>query len=199
MRHPRFPPDSTSEIAFPSKLLRIVASLPHLAALLVVAAGLGASHAAALEPDSGDRAVPWDPKFSTPLNDPRFPVLPGGVVGPALDAGTGSAMATTLPDAARDTAGNVDPTGRQAPLVPPPAETWEQAVESYARLTGEETSNEIDDGQSQRRRVGIALGLVGAIGILAVLAAVRGANPRMSPQTPLSVIRSRAPDTPPTA
>lgn len=104
-------------------IVRIVASLTQMVALLVVAAGLWASHAVAWAANSGDGAVPWDPKFSAPLNDPRFPVLTGGVVGPALDEGTGSATEATLPDAARDTTGNAKPTVQQAPLVPPPAES----------------------------------------------------------------------------
>lgn len=181
MRNQPSSPDMTIETALPSKIVRIVVSLTCVAALLVVTAGLGAPP-----------AVAWDPKFSTPLTDPMFPVLPGGVVGPALDAGAGRATESTMPHAAHDTTGDAVSDGQQAPLVPPPADTWEQAVESNARLTGNEMPTEIDDGRSQRRRVGIALGLVGAIGILAVMAAVRGANPRLPSKSPLSVLRNRA-------
>lgn len=182
-------PTMKIETAPHSKIVGIVASLTRMAALLVVTAGLGAPH-----------AVAWDQKYSVPpapLNDPPFPVLPGGVVGPALDAGSRSGTGATLPETAREATGDAMPGGQQAPLVPPPAETREQTVNSNGRLTGNEASNETGEGRSQRRRVGIALGLIGAIGILAVMAALRGAIPRSASTSPKSVLRSRATDTRP--
>lgn len=178
-----------------SKNVRIVASLARLAALLVVAAGLAASRAIAWDRNAGDTAVPWDPTLSAPLEEPLIPVLPGGVVGPAIDVDDGRLPSAARPDAARQTAGDAMPGGQQPRLVPaPPPETWEQAVESRASLTKSAVSDAIDSGRGQRQRIGIALGIAGVIGIVAVMAAVRGSNRRSASPSPVSVFRNHALD-----
>lgn len=140
-----------------SRAARTFAGLPRLAALMIVASGIGASQSMAWQRDSGTGAVRPEGRFlalPAPLQEPLIPVLPGGVVGPKLDAGSGG-----------------------PPAVPPPAETVSQAVESQVHLTGPDRSDEIG-GDLSRRRIGIALGLIAIVGIGAIMAAVRGTSRR---------------------
>lgn len=123
-----------------------------------------------------------------PLQDPLVPVLPGGMVGPELGAGTGGAPEATPPDSAPRLGAESMPGGRQSPLVPPSPETWEQGVETRAHLIGREVSGTIDDGRVGRR-IGVVLGLAGIIGVVALVAAIRGAQRRPVLPSPMSVLR----------
>lgn len=159
------------------KTLGAFARLSSLTAFLAIGAGIAASPSVAWERDADVRAVPWDRRFllpPAPRQDPVIPALAGGVVGPALDAKDAHA-------------GDALPGGRQAPLVPPPAETWEQKVLDQVHLTGRTRSYDLD-GERSRHGIGIALGLVAVIGTLAAMAAVLGANQRAVPSPPPSIL-----------
>lgn len=184
----------TKNTARSPKLGGIAARLTRVAALLVVATVIGASHVVAWERDAGDRAVPWDPKFSTRMiQDSSVPVLPG-VVGPAIDVHDGRVPKAALPDPARQMAGDAMSGGRHTPLVPSPPETWEHSGERRASMTGQKMSEDLDAARSQRQRIGIVLGLVGVIGIVAVMAAVRGVHRRSVSPSPVSVLRTVSTD-----
>lgn len=184
-------PTMTEKTARRPKIILTAGRLPRLAALLIVAAGIGTSQAVAWDHDTGRRAVTLEPGFPVPpepLQDPLVPVLPGGMVGPELGAGARGAPKTAPPHSAHRPDGDAAPGGRQSPVMPPSAGTREQAIESRAHLVSQETPDEIDGGRI-RRRIGIALGLAGIIGIVAVMAAVRGTKRRQELPSPLSVLR----------
>lgn len=169
-----------------------VSGFPRLVAVLMVAAGIGGSQSVANDRDAANIAVSSAHGLPAPpatVQESLIPVLPGGVVGPELDAGNGHAPKAAALDTARQPAGDTMPGDRQATLVPPPAETWDQAAESRSHLLGQEKPREVDGERTQQQRIGIGIGLAGIIGILAVIAAVRGGNQRRLPSAPMSIFR----------
>lgn len=191
MHNPPSVPTTAMRPAHRSTTARTSSGLQIFAALVTIAVGVGPSQSKASEHDAGNTAFTSTRGFHAlpaPLQDPVIPLLSGGVVGPALDEETGSATQAAVPDAVRRPATNGHPGDQQASLVPPPAETWDNSVESQTGLLGKVMSGGSDGGRMQQRRIGIALGLAGIIGILAVMMVVRGASQTQLPQPPTSVL-----------
>lgn len=123
-----------------------------------------------------------------PSSAPVFPVLPG-IVGPQVDSafdavpGPGPTDVPVLPptEAAPQ---------QRAYLVPPPAETWDAAVESGALSTGQVKPPAID-GVDGFPAIAVALGLVGVVGVAAMLAFVLKAHRRALRPVPMSILHDR--------
>lgn len=124
--------------------------------------------------------------------DPPVPLL-RGLVGPEVDSiQQGSVPAVDSPGGDVQTTGQTLQEGGRPRFVPPPAETWDRAVEQRTHVTGQaEPAANAGTREWGPVGLGLGLGLIALVGAAAALAAVRGTQRRSMAPVPVAMLRGR--------